>query len=95
MCSLSPLSKVFEKIVHKKIISFLDKFKVLSDSQFGFRKNMSTETALLNFTDSIYEGLNSKDNVGAIYMDLSKAFDVMNHKILEQKLEHYGFRGVS
>ena len=94
VCSLSPLSKVFEKIVHKKMISFLDKFKVLSDSQFGFRKNMSTETALLKFTDSIYEGLNNKENVGAIYMDLSKAFDVMNHKILEQKLEHYGFRGV-
>ena len=75
------------------MISFLDKYKVLSNSQFGFRKNMSTETALLKFIDLIHDGLNNIENAGAIYMDLSKAFDVMNHKILEQKLEHYGFRG--
>ena len=73
--------------------NFLDKFNILSATQFGFRKNMSTETTLLKFIDFIHNGLDKKENVGAIYMDLSKAFDVMNHKILEEKLEHYGFRG--
>ena len=93
VCSLSPFSKIFEKIIHNKMINFLDKFNILSDTQYGFRKNMSTETTLLKFIDFIHNGLNKKENVGAIYMDLSKAFDVMNHKILEHKLEHYGFRG--
>ena len=86
---MSPLSKIFEKIVHKKIVCYLDKFNILSNSQFGFRKKRSTETALLNFVDLIHEGLENKENVGAIYMDLSKAFDVMNHDILEEKLDHW------
>ena len=73
--------------------NFLDKFNILSATQFGFRKNMSTETTLLKFIDFIHDGLNKNENVGVIYMDLSKAFDMINHKILEEKLEHYGFRG--
>ena len=66
VCSLSPLSKIFEKIVYKKMICFLDKFNIMSNTQFGFRKNMSTETALLYFVDLIQNGLNNKENVGAI-----------------------------
>ena len=92
VCSLSPLSKIFERIVYKRMVSFLNKFNILSETQFGFRQNMNTETALLNFIDFVHKGLTNKENVGAVYMDLSKAFDVMNHEILEKKLEHYGFR---
>ena len=65
----------------------------ISKTQFGFRKNVSTETALINFIDFVHEGLTAKHNVGAVFMDLSKAFDVMDHNILETKLNHYGFRG--
>ena len=54
---------------------------------------MSTETALINFVEFVHKGLTAKHNVGAVFMDLSKAFDVMNHDILESKLHHYGFRG--
>ena len=54
---------------------------------------MGAETALVDFTDFIQQGLTKRHNVGSIFMDLSKAFDVMDHHILEKKLEHYGFRG--
>ena len=94
ICSLSPLSKIFERIIYDKMIIFINKNKILSDTQFGFRKNMSTETALMKFMDYIHSGLSSKHYVGTVFMDLSKAFNVMNHEILKQKLDHYGFRGI-
>ena len=93
ICSLSPFSKIFERIIYDRMINFIEKNKIFSKSQFGFRKNVSTETALINFIDFVHKGLTDKQNVGAVFMDLSKAFDVMNHDILENKLKHYGFRG--
>ena len=57
-------------------------------------RKKSTETALMKFTDFVQNGLAKKQNVGTIFMDLSRAFDVMNHDILKVKLEHYGFRGI-
>ena len=72
---------------------FLEKFKIISDTQFGFRKGKGTDSALINFVNYIHQGLTNRNNVGTIYMDLSKAFDVMDHQILRIKLEHYGFRG--
>ena len=93
ICSLSPFSKIFERIIYDRMIHFIDRYDIFSKSQFGFRKNVSTETALINFIDFVHKGLTAKHNVGAVFMDLSKAFDVMNHDILESKLKHYGFRG--
>ena len=92
ICSLSPFSKIFERIIYDRMIKFIDKYNIFSKSQFGFRKNVSTETALIDFIDFVHKGLTAKHNVGAVFMDLSKAFDVMNHDILENKLKHYGFR---
>ena len=48
---------------------------------------------MINLIDFVHKGLTDKQNVGAVFMDLSKAFDVMNHDILEVKLKHYGFKG--
>ena len=93
VCSLSSFSKFFERIVYNRMLQFIEKHDILSKTQFGFRKNVSTETALINFIDFVHKGLTAKHNVGAVFMDLSKAFDIMDHNILETKLNHYGFRG--
>ena len=92
MCSLSPLSKIIEKVINNRMVNFLEEHKILSKTQFGFRKNMGTETALANYIDYILSGLKDKKYTVSIFMDLSKAFDVLNHDILKSKLEHYGFR---
>ena len=53
VCSLSPLSKIIEKAINNRMVKYLDKFKLFSETQFGFRKNMGTENALLNYIDNI------------------------------------------
>ena len=93
VCSLSSFSKIFERIIYDRMVKFIDNHKIFTKYQFGFRKNMNTETALINLIDFVHKGLTAKHNVGAVFMDLSRAFDVMNHDILEIKLKHYGFRG--
>ena len=94
VCSLSQFSKILERIIYNSMIKFINKNNILTDAQYGFRANKSTESALIDFTDFVYKGLTHKTSIGAVFMDLSKAFDVMSHNILQSKLEHYGFRGM-
>ena len=93
VCSLSPLSKIIEKVIANRMTNYLEDHDILSKTQFGFRKNMGTESALLNYIDNIQNQLNDRKYSISIFMDLSKAFDVINHDILKHKLYHYGFRG--
>ena len=65
----------------------------MSDSQFGFRKGLSTEDAVNYLTTNIYNSLNNSQYVGAAFLDLSKAFDTISHDILLYKLQYYGMRG--
>ena len=93
VCSLSQFSKIFEKIIYNQMTNYIDKNNIITNSQYGFRANKSTESALIELVDYVHKGLTNKSNIGAVFMDLSKAFDVMSHNILKIKLEHYGFRG--
>ena len=74
------------------MIKYIEKNDLLTNAQFGFRSNRSTESALIELVEYVQRGLTNKSNIGAVFMDLSKAFDVMSHDILKVKLEHYGFR---
>lgn len=92
---LDSFGKILEKLVCNRLISFLDKHIVISPNQYGFRKNLSTELALTDVTNSIYTALNKNNYVMALYVDLKKAFDTVNYDILLHKLEFYGVRGIA
>ena len=93
--SLLPLfSKLFEKVIAKRLRSYFEANDILTYHQFGFRKSHSTELAVTNLYDSLLKKLDEKDITCAIFLDLAKAFDSVNHTILLQKLEKYGVRGL-
>lgn len=90
---LSNISKLFEKAMHVRLYAFLEKYNVLYNHQYGFRKKHSTQHALVKIIEHIKEKIDNKTIVAGVFLDLQKAFDTVNHKILLQKLEHYGIRG--
>ncbi len=89
------LSKILERIVYNRTYDFLCKNNVLYHKQYGFRTNHSTYMAVLDFVNEISKAVEEKKFTIGIFMDLSKAFDTIDHNILLQKLYHYGFRGIS
>ena len=77
--------KVFEKCMHKRLTSFLNKFAVLSNTQFGFGEGKSCVVASQN--RFVYKGLDEREIVFSIFLDLRKAYDIVNHKVLIDKLQ--------
>ena len=90
---LSVASKVLERAVHHQLCDFLDKHKLLSPYQCGFRRKHSTESATIAFSDFIRRGMDQGLLTGAVFIDLRKAFDSIGHDALLSKLEYYGLRG--
>ena len=87
--------KVFEKVVHEQVSLFLDENKILNQSQSGFRYGHSTDTAVICVSDFIFEELAKGRYVGAVLVDLKKAFDTVDHQILLKKLFCHGLRDTS
>ena len=79
--------------MYKQLYSFLEVHNILYSLQFGFQENHSIDHALLSLTESVKNTLDNKRLGCGIFIDLQRAFDTVNHKILLSKLEHYGIRG--
>ena len=92
---LSQFSKILEKIFNERLQQFLNANNILSNSQYGCRAHMSTVPAALELTESIYNSIDSKQHCAGVFIDLKKAFDTVNHKLLVEKLSFYGVRGVA
>ena len=90
---LNCFSEIFERLIHKQLISSLQKHALLYQYQYGFRKSHSTTLALIEIVDGIKSYTDKGEIVIESYLDLKKAFDTVNHPILFAKLEHYGIRG--
>lgn len=92
---LSTIGKLFEKLINSRLTSFINKFVKMDPNQFGFQKNSGTESALIQTVNYINTKLDEGNYVLAVFIDLKKAFDLVNHEILLQSLEEIGVRGTA
>ena len=91
--TLSNFSKIFEKLVYNQIFEFMN--PKLSKYIIGFRKHHNTQHALLKMIENWRSKLNCGNKIGALIMDLPKAFDTINHDLFVSKLKAYGFNETS
>ena len=92
---LPSVYKIFGRVIFNQLILYFDRYKLLYKSQYGFRKNHSTEFAALEFRDKIIHYMDNGNIPVGIFINLPKAFDTIDHNILVAKLEFCGVKGLS
>jgi len=88
-------AKLLEKFMFNRVIPFLYENKILTEAQNGFRKGKCIETAVQSFIEIIQEALDKGVYLIGIFIDLTKAYDTLNHIVLLEKLSSYGIRGIT
>ena len=92
---LATFSKIYEKLMHRRITEFMEANSSIFDMQYGFRSGRSCEHALLKAQSVLLDSLGKNEVSLLLLIDFSKAFDMVDHTILLEKLAHYGIRGVA
>ena len=87
-------SKILEKIIFTRMLEFFNKNNAIFDGQFGFLPGKSVSQALVYLSHSLTDAFEKGHYVNGTFLDLSKAFDTLDHEILLNKLDNYGIRGV-
>ena len=89
------INKMFEKLMHSRLIGFIEEKQILYYKRFGFRKDISTNHAILNLLESILKALDDGHFPCGVFMDLENSFDTVSLDTPLEKLNHYGIRGIS
>ena len=92
---LACFSKILERIMYNRLYKYPTTEKLLYSKQFGFQTGLSSEHALVKLVDQIYKSLEKDHYTLGVFIDLSKAFDTIDHTILIRKLEMYGIKGIN
>lgn len=90
---LTVFSKIYEKIIYQCVYTFFEKHNLFAPCQYGFRKNKCINMAIYNFLNRVLTNIDRRASTVAMFMDMSKAFDRVDHKILLKKMYAYGVRG--
>lgn len=90
---ISNFAKIFEHSIKNRLTDFFDRFKVITERQFGFKKETSTEDAVIDLIKEVVYNVNDNKKCIAVFLDLAKAFDTVSHNDLLQRLKQCGIRG--